>query len=170
MRTVFDSADRLIALLNEAVGRLVGLLVVVITMIVVYDVIARAAFGQPTAWAFDLTKHLYGSYFMLLGGYALRHKSHVTVDIVKDVVSPRLRHLFDAVGYILFFLPFIAVSVHFAWRFAERSWSSGETTWGVAQLPVYPVKIALVAGLVLLGLQGLFELLRAVRNLVRRGD
>lgn len=168
MRTVLDGADRAVALLNEAVGRVIGLLVMVITAIVVYDVLARAVFGQPTAWAFDLTKHVYGAYFMLLGGYALRHKAHVTVDIVKDALSQRWRDLLEIVGYLLFFFPFLAVTIQYAWRFAERSWSSGETTWGVAQLPVYPVKIALVVGLLLLGLQGVFEFLRAARNLFRR--
>lgn len=169
MGKILDGADRLVSLVNEIAGRLVGFLVIVITGIVVYDVMARAAFGQPTAWAFDLTKHLYGAYFVLLGGYALRHRAHVTVDIVKDVLSPRLRSLLDFVGYIVFFFPFIAVSSYYAWRFAARSLQTGETTWGVAQLPVYPVKIALVVGLLLLGLQGLAEFLRVTRNLLGRG-
>ena len=58
--------------------------------IIIYDVVMRYAFNEPTRWAFDVSKQLYGFYFVMLGGYALRHKAHVRVDLVTETAQPGL--------------------------------------------------------------------------------
>ena len=63
---------RLIDGLNEIVGRIVAFVAVIFAGMIIYDVALRYGFNSPTLWAFDLTKQLYGFYFVLLGGYALR--------------------------------------------------------------------------------------------------
>ena len=66
--------------LNEVVGRVISVLAIVFAAIIIYDVIMRYALNAPTRWAFDVTKQLFGFYFVLLGGYALRHQAHVRVE------------------------------------------------------------------------------------------
>lgn len=74
--------------LNEVVGRIVSVVAVLFAAIIIYDVILRYVFNEPTRWAFDVSKQLFGFYFVLLGGYALRHKAHVRVDILTERFSP----------------------------------------------------------------------------------
>lgn len=161
-------ALRTVDAVNEVVGRVVGFLVVAIMVIVVYDVVARAVFGVPTQWVFELTKQLYAAHFMLLGGYALLHDTHIRVDVIREHLSERARHILEIVAYLVFFLPFISVVIWFGWRFASRSWGAGETTWGVVQLPVYPIKTAIVVAAGLLAIQALAQFVRSILHLARK--
>lgn len=154
--------------INEVVGRTVGFLIVLVMLIVVYDVIARAVFGRPTQWVFELTKQFYAAHFMLLGGYALLHNAHVRVDLLRERLSSRANHFLELIGFLVFFAPFIAVMLWYGWRFAARSWRAGETTWGVVQMPVYPIKTAIVVAAVLLAIQAVLLVIRTVLALARR--
>ncbi len=97
---------RLIDGLNEIVGRIVAFVAVIFAGMIIYDVALRYGFNSPTLWAFDLTKQLYGFYFVLLGGYALRHQSHVRVDLVTETLRPGVRRGVEILGYLIFFFPF----------------------------------------------------------------
>ncbi|MDZ7710426.1 MAG: TRAP transporter small permease subunit [Roseovarius sp.] len=153
---------RVINGLNEVVGRIVSLLAVVFAGIIIYDVVLRYVFGEPTRWAFDVSKQLFGFYFVLLGGYALRHKAHVRVDILTEKLGRGGQRITDLLGYALFFFPFTWVFLSRSWEFAERSWSQGEVTYGAIQMPVYPLKIAMCMAAGLLLLQGIAEVLKIV--------
>lgn len=155
---------RLIDGINEIVGRIVAFVAVIFALMIIYDVVMRYGFNAPTLWAFDLTKQLFGFYFVLLGGYALRHQAHVRVDLVTEKLSPGVRRVLDVLGYLIFFFPFAWVFTTRSWEFAMRSLNQGETTYGAIQLPVYPVKIAMALAAALLLLQGVSELLKLILN------
>jgi len=155
---------RALGLLNEAVGRVIAFLAIVFAAIIVYDVIMRYAFNAPTRWAFDVTKQMFGFYFVLLGGYALRHQSHVRVDLLTETLHHTARRWVDAAGYVIFFLPFAWIFLQRSYDFAARSWTQGETTYGSVQLPVYPLKAAMCAAAALLLIQGIIEFLKLILN------
>lgn len=160
---------RLIDGLNEVVGRVVSFVAILFAGIIIYDVVLRYVFNAPTRWAFDLTKQLYGFYFVMLGGYALRHQAHVRVDLLTERLRPGVRRWVEIAGYPLFFFPFTWVFFTESLKFAQRSWAQGETTYGAIQLPVYPLKMAMAAAAGLLLLQGISEVLKLVLSR-RHGD
>ncbi|WP_116131644.1 TRAP transporter small permease subunit [Tropicimonas sp. IMCC34043] len=153
---------RIIDAVNEAVGRVVSVVAIVFAAIIIYDVIMRYVFNAPTRWAFDVTKQMYGFYFVMLGGYALRHQAHVRVDLVTEMLAPNPRRWVEIIGYVIFFFPFAWVFFTRSYDFALRSWSQGETTYGSVQLPVYPLKMAMCVAAGLLLLQGISEFLKLV--------
>ncbi|WP_417524064.1 TRAP transporter small permease subunit [Marinovum sp.] len=153
---------RLIDAVNEAVGRLVSVLAVIFAAIIIYDVVLRYVFEEPTRWAFDVTKQLFGFYFVMLGGYALRHRAHVQVDILTEKLSPGVLRIVEAAGYVIFFFPFTWVFLTRSWEFAMRSWNQGETTYGAIQMPVYPLKMAMCVAAGLLLIQGISEVLKII--------
>jgi TRAP-type mannitol/chloroaromatic compound transport system permease small subunit len=120
---------RAIDAVNELVGRIVAVVAVIFAAIIIYDVVMRYALNAPTRWAFDVTKQLYGFYFVLLGGYALRHRAHVRVDLVTEQLSPLTQRIVDLAGYAIFFFPFAWVFTTRSWDFALTSWNQGETTY-----------------------------------------
>src|SRR5690625_1974256 len=128
---------RLIDQINEVVGRLVSCVAIIFTFVIIMDVVMRYVFHAPTRWAFDVTKQMYGFYFILLGGYALKHKAHVRVDLLIERCSPAVQKVLDLLGYLVFFFPFAWVFMVRTHAFAMRSWSQGEVTYGSVQLPVY---------------------------------
>lgn len=148
--------------LNEIVGRIVSVVAIVFAAIIIYDVILRYVFNEPTRWAFDVSKQLFGFYFVLLGGYALRHKAHVRVDILTEHLSHNGQRAIDVLGYVIFFFPFSWVFLTRSWEFAMRSWNQGEVTYGAIQMPVYPLKMAMCLAAGLLLLQGVAEVLKLI--------
>ncbi|MGR3496006.1 TRAP transporter small permease subunit [Citreimonas sp.] len=150
--------------LNEIVGRIVSVVAVVFAAIIIYDVVLRYAFNEPTRWAFDVSKQLYGFYFIMLGGYALRHRAHVSVDLVTERLGPKTLKLVEIAGYVIFFFPFAWVFLTRSWDFAITSWNQGETTYGAIQMPVYPLKMAMCVAAGLLLLQGISEVLKIILN------
>lgn len=148
--------------LNEVVGRVVAVVAIIFAVIIIYDVVMRYAFHDPTRWAFDVSKQLYGFYFIMLGGYALRHKAHVRVDLVTERLPPWLQRVVDLLGYAVFFFPFTVVFFLRSWEFAQRSWAQNEVTYGAIQMPVYPLKMAMCLAAGLLLLQGVAEVLKLI--------
>ncbi len=155
---------RAIDRLNETVGRLVCFVAAVFAAIIIYDVVMRYVFNAPTRWAFDVSKQLYGFYFVMLGGYALRHQAHVRVDLVTNALSPGVRRWVDMLGYLIFFFPFAWVFLTRSYDFAMTSLAQREVTYGAIQMPVYPLKIALCVAAALLLLQGVSEMLKLIFN------
>ncbi|WP_375262291.1 TRAP transporter small permease subunit [Palleronia sp.] len=151
---------RAIDAINEVVGRIVVVLAVIFAAIIIYDVVMRYALNAPTRWAFDLSKQIYGFYFILLGGYALRHGSHVRVDLLIERFSPGPTRVVEVAGYLIFFFPFAWIFLTRSYDFAATSWAQGETTYGAVALPVYPLKAALFVAAGLLLIQGISEVLK----------
>lgn len=155
---------RLIDQINEVIGRMVSWVAIIFAVITIIDVVMRYFFHLPTRWAFDVSKQLYGFYFIMLGGYALRHQAHVRVDLLIGHLSPTVRRWVEILGYPLFFFPFIWVLTTKSYDFAMRSWNQGELTYGAVQLPVYPLKMAMFVAAVLLFAQGIAEFLKLILN------
>lgn len=151
---------RLIDELNEVVGKLVSVVAILFAGIIIFDVVMRYALSEPTRWAFDVSKQMFGFYFVLLGGYALRHNAHVRVDILTETLGPRAQKVVELLGYVIFFFPFTWVFLTRSWEFASRSWAQGEVTYGAIQMPVYPLKMAMCVAAGLLLLQGISEVLK----------
>ncbi|MDP3534646.1 TRAP transporter small permease subunit [Halomonas sp. M1] len=151
--------------INELFGRIVAPLIAIITLIVLFDIASRFFLGRPSDWAFDVTKMLFGAHFMLMAAYGLRHHAHVEVDVIKRLLSRKRQALVEVIGYLVFFVPFIWMLLTFGWRFFERSFSRGETTYGMVSIPVYPVKGVIVVAAVLLLLQAIAIVLRAIIQL-----
>ncbi len=150
--------------INELVGRVVSCVAAVFAVLILFDVVMRYVFHLPTRWGFDVTKQLYGFYFVMLGGYALRHQAHVRVDLLIERFSPTVRRWVEILGYPIFFFPFAWVFMTKSYEFALRSWNQGETTYGAVQLPVYPLKMAMALAACLLFIQGISEFLKLVLN------
>lgn len=151
--------------INELFGRLIAPLIAIITLIVLYDIASRFFFGRPSNWTFDVTKMLFGAHFMLMAAYGLRHHAHVEVDVLKRLLSRKRQALIEVVAYVIFFVPFIWMLLTYGWRFFERSYTRGETTYGMVSIPVYPIKGVIVVAAALILLQAIAIVLRAIMQL-----
>lgn len=150
---------------NEMIGRILAPLIVLVTLVVLYDIALRLFTGRPSDWAFDITKMLFGAHFMLLAAYTLRHRAHVEVDVLKRLLSRRKQAALEILGYLIFFVPFIWMLLTYGWSFFMRSFSRSETTYGVVSIPVYPIKAVIVIAGVLILLQAIAIVLGAVQQL-----
>lgn len=150
--------------LNDVFGRIIAPLIAIITLVVLYDIGLRFFIGRPSDWAFDITKMLFGAHFMLMAAYGLRHHVHVEVDVIKRLLSLRKQAMLDVIGYLIFFAPFMWMLLSLGWSFFMRSFSRGETTYGMVSIPVYPIKGVIFIAAVLILLQGIAIFIRAFQQ------
>jgi TRAP-type mannitol/chloroaromatic compound transport system permease small subunit len=151
--------------INEKTGRLVSFFCFFIMVIVSYEVLVRYVFSRPTIWASEINQYLLCGYSALAGGYAFLHKSHVTVDIAYQRFNLRRRAFID-VFTSFFTMIFILV---LGWTGAVFSWDAlkfSERSESLLAFPLFPVKVIIPLGALLIFLQVLAKLIRDLMTLV----
>ena len=114
---------------------------------------------------------LFSGVFLLGSARSLRDGAHVRIDLLSGRLGRRGRAAVELLGGLLCLLPFCAFAVGSTAEAAGASVSIWEGSPDPGGLPRWPIKIVVVVGFSLLGLQGLSETLRAARALrAARGD
>lgn len=146
---------------QDKIGKAVSMLLLPMVGLLVYEVILRYAFNNPTIWAHETSKFMYGATGILLGAYTLRHRGHVTLDIIHRRLSPRGQAIIDSITAVLFFI-LLGVLFWKSWGIAYHALSINEHTdspWGP---PIYPVKLMIPLGAALLIAQGIVKFTRDI--------
>ena len=151
--------------INEHVGRLLSYLAAFIMLNVVYEVIARYLFDSPTIWAMEINQYLLCGYTALAGGYALLYGSHVNVDIVHQRFGVRTRAFLNLLTSLFFFL-FIIILIWKSWGMASEAWEYSEHSETLLEAPLFPAKVVIPIGGVLILLQGLAKFIRDLRVMI----
>ena len=155
--------------ISEWTGSLSAWIIIPLTAVVIYEVVARHFFNAPTGWGYDTCWMLYGAQFMIGGAYTLLRKGHIRIDIVYNILSPRRKQVFDAIVYVGVFL---FTMVLFTWagvKYAADAWISGEklstTNWF---FPSGPIKAVIPISFFLVSLQTLAEVIRTLTSFSER--
>jgi TRAP-type mannitol/chloroaromatic compound transport system permease small subunit len=136
------------------------------TLAVTYEVVARHFFRAPTMWAYDVTYMLYGTHFMLGTAYTLMRVGHVRTDMLYQHWSVRRQNLIDAIGYLFFFFPAMALLLYFGWQEAAHAWAIGEVSDASPWRPIiYPFKAVIPLTALLLLIQGVAEFLKSLYSI-----
>lgn len=127
----------------------------------------QSAFGSTPLQ--ELEWHLHTVLFLFCLGFAYVKGAHVRIDVLRERFGARARAWIEIVGIAAFLLPFAALVIHFGIDFTLRSFEQHESSAAAAGLGHrWIIKAALPAGIALLALSGISQLLRAVAFL--RGD
>jgi TRAP-type mannitol/chloroaromatic compound transport system permease small subunit len=109
--------------------------------------------------------YMFAGMVLLGAAWTLKVNEHVRVDLIYGSVSERTRIWIDLLGAIFFLLPMCALLAYFTWPWFLDSWSSGEGSQNAGGLMRWPVKLLLPLGFVLVGLQGVSEIIKAIAAL-----
>lgn len=172
-----------IDVLNYRAGQLIALLMVPLIFVVVYEVISRNSFAilqdagfedlarnlglGPTLWVYDTSRMVAGVLFMAAAGYGLMRGVHIRADFLYRFWSDKTQATVDAVLYLFFFMPSMILFTIVASQFWWAAYSTGETmqidsAWGPL---LWPARIAMPIGGLLLALQGIPEIFRAFHKM-----
>jgi TRAP-type mannitol/chloroaromatic compound transport system permease small subunit len=159
MQRLLLTIDRI----STFVGKAFAWSIMLLTLVIVWEVVARYVFRAPTGWGFDASYMLYGALFMMGGAYALSRGAHVRGDFLYRGFSPRTQAALDLVLYVVFFLPGMMALLYSGWKFFELSYAMNERSSFSPDGPiVWPFKALIpVAGILML-LQGAAEIARCV--------
>ncbi len=134
------------------VGKVVSILALLVALIIFYEIFMREVLIKPTVWVAEATVFGCGLLYLLGGAWTLKQDGHVRVDMIYHGLSRRGKALIDCVTYFAFLL-YIGVMIWSAWQYMEQSIAVRETTMSPWDPVIWPLKIALVAALLLLLLQ-----------------
>jgi TRAP-type mannitol/chloroaromatic compound transport system permease small subunit len=144
---------------NEWVGRLAGLLILAVVVIILREVIARSFFASPSLWADESMTYLASFAYVLGGGYTLLNRGHVKVDMVYERLGVNGKKVCDVIAFVLFSL-FCFTLIWYGWDLAITSFNQSESSGTLWNPIVWPVKFAIPIAGVLLYLQGVANLLQ----------
>ncbi len=152
--------------LNTAIGKLVGYLIWAGIALIVLEVTLRYVFNAPTVWGPGYAQRVFGAYFVLVGGYTLIKDGHVRVDVLLHTRSKRLTALLDVLNYAVLII-WAGALVYEGWYYFHDSWAFAETDDSALGHPLWPVKLALFVGVLLILLQAVAEIIRGLVRFVR---
>ena len=159
MQRVLFFVDRV----SSLVGQAFSWLIVALTFLVSWEVLARYVLNTPNPWAFDLMIMMYGAAFMMAGAYTLAKNGHVRGDVLYSFFPPRLQAGLDLILYFVFFIPGVVALVWAGYTYAEESFAIREhSTLTANGPPLYPFKMVIPFAGILLLLQGCVEIVRCV--------
>lgn len=154
--------SRAIDWLNEKIGKNVAWLILVAVLISAANAIIRKLFNSSSNAWLEMQWLLFGAVFMLCTPWTLLSNEHIRIDIVNSKLPQSAKRTIEFVGHGLFLIPMCLVMIFTAWPFFFRSFMMNEQSSNAGGLPQYPGKFLILAGFVLLLLQGISEFIKRV--------
>ncbi|KGD91978.1 MULTISPECIES: TRAP transporter small permease subunit [Rhizobium/Agrobacterium group] len=152
--------SRLVDAVTTAIGKSVSWLLLAAVLISAGNAVLRKTLDlSSNAWL-EVQWYLYGTVFMLGAAYALLQNEHVRIDILSSSWSKKTRDIIDLVLHIIFLLPFAGLMAWLAWPWFWLSYRSGEISSNAGGLIIWPAKLAVLLGFMLLLLQALSEIIK----------
>jgi TRAP-type mannitol/chloroaromatic compound transport system permease small subunit len=156
----------LIDALNERVGRLGYWLILVAVLVSAGNATVRYVFDRSSNAWLEIQWYLYSAVFLLCAGYTLLHNQHVRIDVLTSHLSKRARAWIDVFGTLFFLLPMAIAIMWMSWPVFVQSWDLNETSSSAGGLIVWPARLMVPVGFLLLILQGISELIKRVAFLL----
>jgi TRAP-type mannitol/chloroaromatic compound transport system permease small subunit len=154
--------SKLIDGLNEFVGRHVAWLVLAAVLISAINAIVRKAFNTSSNAFLEIQWYLFAAVFLLASGYTMLRQEHVKIDVLLHRFARRTQIKIEIFGIVAFLFPFVFAVIDLVWPLVVRAYFSGEMSQNAGGLIRWPVFALLPIGLLLLGLQGISELIKRI--------
>ena len=179
MRPITGAID----IINYRAGQIIALMMVPLIAIVVWEVFSRNSFVilqnagfedfartlglGPTLQAYDLSRMTAGILWMAGAGYGLMRGVHIRADFLYRNWSDKTQATVDAIAYMLFFIPSMIFFTVVSTQFWYLAYETGErlaldSAW---QPILWPARLAMPIGGLLLLLQGIPEIFRAFHKM-----
>jgi len=156
--------------LNHVVAIICGCMVVLISVLTVFEAIARGVFNSPTSWSLNVCTWLLIWFAFLGSAYSFQEHGHVGVDMFKDYVDKHTktrfpRRVMSVAGYSISIV-FIGVLLYGGISLCKKAVSMHQMTTTSIQIPMVVLTSAMVVGCLLM----LLTLVCIVLDLIGKGS
>lgn len=152
----------------DRLGNIIAWAFLVSVAISFYEIASRYLFDSPTIWVHETTIMICALCMAYGGTYCLARDSHIRIRILYDAVGEKGKRVLDIINALLT-LFFCVLLTYAAYIMTEKALFTPMGDWrlettGSAWNPIYPaiVKFFLFAVLILMSLQSLLHLFKAV--------
>ncbi|MBN8888668.1 MAG: sugar transporter [Rhodospirillales bacterium 70-18] len=161
--------SRRIDALNELVGKVVAWLILAAVLLSSINALIRYTFNESSNAWLEGQWYLFSAVFLLCAGYTLRRDEHIRIDIISARLGARARAWIDVLGGLFFLLPATILIMVLSWPMVVDSYERHEMSSNAGGLLRWPAKVLIPAGLLLLAIQGISEIIKRVAFLSGRG-
>ena len=154
--------SRAIDALNEQIGKLTYWLILAAVLISAGNAIVRYAFNRSSNSWLEIQWYLFSFVFLFCAGYTLLHNQHVRIDILTGHLPGRAKAWIDILGTVFFLLPMAVAIMWLSWPVFVDAWQSNEVSTNAGGLLVWPARLMVPGGFLLLVLQGVSELIKRI--------
>jgi len=159
------SLSRFIDRMNTLIGRAAIWLVLAAVLISAVNAVVRKIFNYSSNAFLEMQWYLFAAVFLLCAPYALLKNEHVRIDVVSGRFSARGRIRMELFGTLVFLLPIAVIVLYFSWGVFLESYASGEVSPNAGGLPLWPARLLVPVGFLLLILQGVSQGIKCVAYL-----
>jgi TRAP-type mannitol/chloroaromatic compound transport system permease small subunit len=156
------SFSRLIDRLNEKVGQLFFWLVLITVLVSAANAVVRKLFNYSSNGLLEIQWYFFSTIFLFLAGYTLLRNEHVRIDVIAGRLSRRTQTWIDIFGTLFFLLPLAILLAWLAWPVFVEAYERQEVSTNAGGLIIWPARLLVPIGFVLLALQGVSELIKRV--------
>lgn len=154
--------SRAVDALNEHVGKLAYWLILVAVLISSGNAVVRYSLNMSSNAWLEIQWYLFSAVFLFCAGYTLLHNQHVRIDIISGLFSKRTQTWIEVLGTIFFLLPMAITILWLSWPVFVDAYQSNEVSTNAGGLTIWPARLMLPVGFLLLVLQGLSELVKRI--------
>ena len=148
--------------ITAAIGHSVSWLVLVAVLISAGNAIVRKAFDTSSNAWLEAQWYLFSAVFLLAAAYTLQRDEHIRIDVIFGSLPRRVRNWIDLFGHFLMLMPFTLLMIYHAIPFVLTSYRQNEQSSSAGGLIVWPAKALVLAGFILLALQGVSEIIKRI--------
>lgn len=148
--------------LTEVLGKAATWGVLVVVLISAGNALMRYTFNYSSNAYLEIQWYLFGLIFLACAGYTLKHNEHVRIDIISGRFSKRTQTWIDIVGILLFLMPMAFLVMLLSWPVFMHALSSSEMSNSEGGLIIWPARLMIPVGFLLLILQAISELIKRI--------
>jgi TRAP-type C4-dicarboxylate transport system permease small subunit len=149
--------EKISRILNRTVVLIAGAFMVAMILITCANIFLRIVW-MPIKGTFELMGFFGAVATALVLGHTQLKKAHISVDILVNGLSPRIRTVFNGVNYLICMIFFAVLGWQIS-RLATTLWKTGEVT-ETLRIVYYPFTYGVALGCFLLALVLLVDLLK----------
>jgi TRAP-type mannitol/chloroaromatic compound transport system permease small subunit len=141
---MLDQCERIYEKFCDVVGHICGILMIIMTLNVFYNVVSRYFFKTGSVGLQELEWHFFSLIILFGIFYALKEDAHVRVDLAYEHFSPKTKALINAIGGLIFLLPISILIATGSTEFVLESYQSNEGSGDPGGLPYRWIVKALI--------------------------
>jgi len=156
------SVSRIIDWLSERIGHAFYWLVLVTVLISAANAVVRKAFNVSSNSFLEIQWYLFSAIFLFLAGYTLLRNDHVRIDVIAGRLSKKAQAWIDIVGTVFFLFPMAFLLMWLAWPVFVDAYERHEISTNAGGLIIWPARLLVPIGFLLLLVQGVSELIKRI--------
>ena len=154
--------SRRIDALTERIGQAALWLVLVVVLISAANAMMRYTINYSSNAYLEIQWYLFGMIFLSCGGYTFMRNEHVRIELISGRFSKRGQTWIDIFGILFFLMPMAVAIMVLSWPVFIHAIESSEMSNSAGGLIVWPARLMIPAGFLLLIVQAISELIKRV--------